>query len=103
MVYDPNKPYTYESIDEPNLIVRKWKGELRFKVLDIDYSKYALLYLCQQKYFGLKTEESVYVMTRGLILDSASEGRINNVFKRFNYGGKALIRNEQDPAICKQI
>ena len=102
MTYDPSKPYTYESIDEPNPIARKWKGELRFKVLDIDYSKYTLLYLCQQKYFGLKTEESLYVMTRGLTLDSASETRINNIIKSFKYGGKPLIKNEQNPAICKQ-
>jgi hypothetical protein len=72
-----------------------------YSILDTDYSNYAIVHLCESMFYGLRTRESIILLTRNITPSSEILARIKTIAWSFNYGGRPFrLAVERDPEIC---
>ena len=76
-----------------NPALRKWSGDSTVYLLDLDYSKYMLLFNCKLIYFGLKTVESVALISRKTDIEQQIIDKANDLLSSFDYGGEKTAYN----------
>lgn len=101
--YDPKFPGHLVAASHKNPILNLWYGAYDLQVLDGDYSKYALLYSCHYSVFGLRTEETAYLLARSLdtVIDAPTQYRLFNLVKSFDYGGGDFTKVSHNPKVCQ--
>lgn len=101
-VQDPSEPYQLREVFTENPILEQWYGEMDFKVLDVDYSSYALVYSCVAKFFGLKTQEHVTLLVRDASkpLTAPIEYRVRSLIEALDYKGCEIVDIAQNLDIC---
>ena len=103
MAYNPDSPgvivaddYTGQPSDSPTL---------DYKILDLKPDEYALLYLCQIKYDGQRTEESAYLLLRSISNEPSSSmiGALDGVLQSNNYAGQPLVKVNHSGGQCRGL
>jgi len=71
-------------------------------LLDVDFSKYMLLYRCKSLYYGLKTEETSLIISRKTNIDQNIVEKFNQLLGTFDYNGEKLQKVDHDEKICQK-
>ena len=105
IVYDPaidTSRFMIKSNYSDDEILKRWYGDVKYSVLDYDSANldYILLYSCKKLYFGIKSEESAYVLSKSKELDTTVQVRIKNILNSFSYRGKPIKKVDHFPNVC---
>jgi len=59
-----------------------------------------LLYQCKSLYYGLKNEETSYIIARQTNIDQNIVDKFNQFLNSIDYNGEKLQKVDHDPKIC---
>ena len=90
----------YKKQQNENQVLRNWYGDSVVSLIDADFSKYMLLYQCKSLYYGLKTEETSYIIARQTNIDQNIVDKFNQFLNSIDYNGEKLQKVDHDPKIC---
>lgn len=59
-----------------------------------------LIYQCKLLYYGMKTEETSFIISRQTSIDQNIVEQCNKIIGTFNYNGEKLQKVDHDQKIC---
>jgi hypothetical protein len=59
-----------------------------------------LLYQCKSLYYGLKTEETSFIISRQTNIDQNIVDKFNQLLNSIDYNGEKIQKVDHDPKIC---